>query len=340
MKSIQNKTKIQQKKINNEPPKVSQMKYINKFILDRNLLNEEDRKYIYINFKKEYVFDFEFYKKLYAHDFKTDKLKCFNTRRKFRRIGCEEEYKLRYKSNLTILKKLLNKLEKEISNSKTNVTCTDDNLINIIIRTHRREQNFTKCINSIASQTYQNIRLLISVDDDFTQNYVENIKKNSNIKQFEIFRFEPKKDIEHWFNDYINSLFKKVKSGYVIIIDDDNYLSSNYCLEYLIKKSCKIISNNKNKNKNKNENKNETKPLVINFLYFRNDTFAKIDTSSVFFHSDILKSGEIKMGVHMGGDHLLFDGLKNNGKIIQVKQPLVRVTYDDYVTGGGKIFEN
>jgi len=52
-------------------------------------------------------------------------------------------------------------------------------LINILVRTSNRPNFFAKCYQSIREQTYKNIRLIVSYDDEFTKEYTSGYETDS-----------------------------------------------------------------------------------------------------------------------------------------------------------------
>lgn len=117
-----------------------------------------------------------------------------------------------------------------------------NNLINILIRTHRRPDGFKKLIDSIKSQTYKNYRIIVSVDDMATFEYV--LKHKIRIDDIVLIDGEDvnNKVSESFagsnapYNLYFNLLLQKVDEGYVYCMDDDDYFKDE--------NSLKVISEN------------------------------------------------------------------------------------------------
>lgn len=117
-----------------------------------------------------------------------------------------------------------------------------NNLINILIRTHRRPEGFKKLIDSIKSQTYKNYRIIVSVDDMATFEYV--LKHKIRIDDIVLIDGEDvnNKVSESFagsnapYNLYFNLLLQKVDEGYVYCMDDDDYFKDE--------NSLKVISEN------------------------------------------------------------------------------------------------
>lgn len=113
--------------------------------------------------------------------------------------------------------------------------------INILTRTSNRPKGFERLRASIESQTFKNIRHIVSYDDNNDLSY---LKENSG---YDLFYMDREKLIESYngevfshpryflspHNLYLNELLKEVKEGWVIFIDDDDYLYNASVLEHL-----------------------------------------------------------------------------------------------------------
>ena len=108
-------------------------------------------------------------------------------------------------------------------------------LINILTRTGNREAYFNTLKKTIENQTYKNIRHLKSNDNPDCK-YLENEK--------DVFRVI-KNDTqgEAFYNLYLNELGKKIKKGWVIILDDDSKLINNNFIKELAEE-CSISKPN------------------------------------------------------------------------------------------------
>jgi hypothetical protein len=87
-------------------------------------------------------------------------------------------------------------------------------LINILIRTSNRPALFARCLDSILTQSYKNIRIIVSVDQEV--NYVP--------RWIETIEVTPRPDLEYGYDLYINDLKKCVTDGWFIVVDDDDIL--------------------------------------------------------------------------------------------------------------------
>jgi hypothetical protein len=102
-------------------------------------------------------------------------------------------------------------------------------LINILIRhTAGREKSYYKALDSIAKQTYKNVRVVVGYD--FSSSHLS-IPGDV----FDIFLKADKSLGPYFYNDYCNTLKKHVSEGWFFFLDDDDYLATNTVLEELAK---------------------------------------------------------------------------------------------------------
>lgn len=100
-------------------------------------------------------------------------------------------------------------------------------LINILIRTSNRPNYFSRCLGSVLNQTYNNYRIFISADDEKTKQYVS----MSGFQPVMVKKMKrDEKNTAPW-NLYLNDLIAQVDDGWIIILDDDDYLAHNKVLE-------------------------------------------------------------------------------------------------------------
>jgi glycosyltransferase involved in cell wall biosynthesis len=100
-------------------------------------------------------------------------------------------------------------------------------LINILLRTHNRPIGFKRMLDSIRSQTYQNYRLIISVDNPETEKYVQGYGISDYIK--------PVRDETRPFpaDCYFNDMIPKAQEGFIWYVDDDDFIPHNGVLELI-----------------------------------------------------------------------------------------------------------
>lgn len=114
-------------------------------------------------------------------------------------------------------------------------------LINIITRTSGRPNGFKRCHQSILNQSYPNIRHIVSIDRLEDAEYVKQydvdyyfIDKEKIVAQPDI--PDPKTGKRFIYNLYFNELFDKVEEGWIMILDDDDYLSHKNAIRKIVNK--------------------------------------------------------------------------------------------------------
>lgn len=117
-----------------------------------------------------------------------------------------------------------------------------DPLINILIRVSR-PQLFERCIESVLNQTYRNIRLVIGYDRDEAQEAVYRLMLMKDEKQERyIMPFRESTGVElrnylvteFHYNLFLNALKREVYSGWILILDDDDFLACSTVLEDIV----------------------------------------------------------------------------------------------------------
>lgn len=113
-------------------------------------------------------------------------------------------------------------------------------LINILTRTSNRPNAFELNKMTVRSQTYKNVRHIVSVDDELTEAYV---KPYSDVDYVVINRDEiinndksvnPNTGKYSPHNLYFNEMMKEVKEGWIMILDDDDRFSNGKALEKIV----------------------------------------------------------------------------------------------------------
>lgn len=99
--------------------------------------------------------------------------------------------------------------------------------INVLIRTSYRPVLFQRCLDSIRSQTHQNIRIIVSYDDEKALEYIP-----EGIDKIRVYKEE---SIPFFYDNYCNQLKELVNSGYFMFLDDDEILASDKCIESICK---------------------------------------------------------------------------------------------------------
>jgi hypothetical protein len=108
-----------------------------------------------------------------------------------------------------------------------------DSTINILTRTNKRPHLFRRCVDSINSQTYKNIKHIVSVHNEESYEYATDscdhvvmVKEKMGAPQYGN-NYEP-------YNLYINRLLDEVKEGYIMFLDDDDFFTSTNSLEKIV----------------------------------------------------------------------------------------------------------
>ena len=121
-------------------------------------------------------------------------------------------------------------------------------VINIPVRTSGRPNYFRNCYYSIANQSYQNINLIVSVDDDESYEYVKKlgvtnivVVQKLPIEKKSYFDNEIGRSRRHApYNLHLNTLYDRLTSGYVVGMDDDDMFANDNAIEEIVSH---IISN-------------------------------------------------------------------------------------------------
>lgn len=98
-------------------------------------------------------------------------------------------------------------------------------LINLLVRTSYRKELFYRLMDSIKSQTYNNIRIIVSYDDERALEYIP-----SEIDKIRVYKTSK----PFFYDEFVNDLKEQVTSGYFAVIDDDDVLASNDCIEKIV----------------------------------------------------------------------------------------------------------
>lgn len=95
-------------------------------------------------------------------------------------------------------------------------------LITALVRTSYRPELFKRCLDSIKSQTYTNMELIVSYDDERALEYIP-----ADLKTIQVFKDLSK---PFFYDEYVNQLKDEVKEGYFFVLDDDEVLSDTNCI--------------------------------------------------------------------------------------------------------------
>jgi len=176
--------------------------------------------------------------------------------------------------------------------------------INILIRTSNRPEEFKKCIESIQNQEYKNYKIIVCYDKENSKNYID--------KNIENFYIEIDSKEKFKYNLYCNHLMDKVNDGFILFLDDDDYLAHN--------KSLQILNDHI---------ENDNTFLIWKYMrtdqliYPRNFSLIKlgeIASCSFIFHS---KFKDIRWGDKQYGDFLFVNSLFKKYKL--------KIKFIDYI---------
>lgn len=108
-------------------------------------------------------------------------------------------------------------------------------LINILIRNKYRPELFHRCIDSIASQTYKNIRVIVCHDNEDAARiaFEASVKLIAQDIRCEVFPVQSKPEGVNYWNLYCNELKDRAQDGFYLYVDDDDRLASPTVLQEL-----------------------------------------------------------------------------------------------------------
>ncbi len=104
-----------------------------------------------------------------------------------------------------------------------------DNLISVLIRTHKRPKMLRRCLNSLCEQTDKNFSTVII--SDYEKDMVENLVHEYQDLFFTFLHVRPLGYPE--CNLHLNDVKDHINSGYVIFVDDDNLVVDKTYFETL-----------------------------------------------------------------------------------------------------------
>ena len=183
--------------------------------------------------------------------------------------------------------------------------------IDVLVPVFNGEKYIEKCLDSLLSQTYKNIRIVIA-DDGSTDNTATILSKySSKNKNIEVYQKQNEKSI----SKTRNFLLSKIKSDYFTFFDSDDYAESTYIEELfnLITSYnadisiCGKCRHNENKNVNLEKfNKKQNSVLIMN----KQECIAEMLSSNLFngtvyaklFKTKTLKDANFDPNIHYGED--------------------------------------
>ena len=208
----------------------------------------------------------------------------------------------------------------------SNISTISEVHFNIIIRTHNRPVLFNSCINSILSQTYTDINIVICAQDIQTSNYIF----TRNDERFNIFQPKIINNDTHYYNDFCNQALQYCNHGWIIFIDDDNMLADVNTLTLL--------------NKCIQESHDSTNILINDYIradkilslkYIHGLSVGELDTANFCIHESIKHLGE--WPTHVAGDYGYFNKILNNERCHpQFSEiPAIQTQYTTKISGYG-----
>lgn len=104
--------------------------------------------------------------------------------------------------------------------------------LSVVIRTHDRPEMFKRCIESVRNQTHKNIDIIVGVDTPGSFTYAKKYKPTKIIK------CTPRDNVsatDFPANEYISHLMEEINDGFILILDDDNFIADPQGVEKLFK---------------------------------------------------------------------------------------------------------
>ena len=101
--------------------------------------------------------------------------------------------------------------------------------INILIRTSDRPEYFRRCVESIRNQVHTDYRIIVSADSESTAAYV----RECGIEPVMVPTYTRNNVDTFPWNLYLNILKLQVKEGFIMFLDDDDFLIDRHSLEII-----------------------------------------------------------------------------------------------------------
>ncbi|SVA96102.1 uncharacterized protein METZ01_LOCUS148956 [marine metagenome] len=115
-----------------------------------------------------------------------------------------------------------------------------DPLVYLLLRTHNRQEEFQRCIESISEQSV--IPEIIIISDDKNDNYINNVKLPHQV--FRPLYKKPQWWIRHHnpFNDYFNQVLSLIPDGnFIYYLDDDDVLVDNNWIKTILEENADLL---------------------------------------------------------------------------------------------------
>lgn len=118
-------------------------------------------------------------------------------------------------------------------------SCGNTITFNILVRTSNRPNYFRTCYESIMNQSCRNFRIFVSCDNDQTYDYLKIYRKikiirvrkagPANYPEPDVLRGNSL--VKFPSNFYLNKLMEQVKKGFILYLDDDDFLTGPTSLQ-------------------------------------------------------------------------------------------------------------
>lgn len=121
--------------------------------------------------------------------------------------------------------------------------------LTIITRTSNRPLGLKKLMQSIASQTYvDHITHIILADNQTATMYAHRIADSFPGYNYKVFFVQVKTRIRGFYNLYLNHGIQLVDDDLILFVDDDDYLTSNTCIQDFFASADIVLSNQQTAN--------------------------------------------------------------------------------------------
>jgi hypothetical protein len=109
-------------------------------------------------------------------------------------------------------------------------------LINILIRNKYRPQEFARCIKSVLEQEYRNWRVIIASDSDQGKVQADSyVVRDRWIESYGLAVFQHVLyELPCYYNLYLNEMMQLVTDGYMLALDNDDYLIDSQALSRIV----------------------------------------------------------------------------------------------------------
>jgi hypothetical protein len=175
--------------------------------------------------------------------------------------------------------------------------------VNFLVRTSGRPNSFRRLLLSIQSQRLENRRIIVSVDTDDSERYVQSLVDVDTIVR--VPHVEKEEDGHAPYNLYMNSLLDQVKEGWVVFVDDDNMFKESGVLS----KFFGMVAGGDSKKLYVCRTYNAPGKVIIpsDKSFGKKVTLNDVDTSNLILHSSIAK--KYRWDDRTGGDFRYADAV-------------------------------